>query len=91
MKKLIPIVLMAISICTLFGCNKSENSINTEVYETQKIETNKKLQKEYELPADYESTLWLGATEKNHINVLCKTDKGYSLYDLQTQKEFASF
>ena len=71
MKKLIPIVLMAISICTLFGCNKSENSINTEVYETQKIETNKKLQKEYELPVDYESTLWLGATEKNHINVLC--------------------
>lgn len=91
MKKLIPIVLMAISICTLFGCNKSENSINTEVYETQKIETNKKLQKEYELPADYESTLWLGATEKNHINVLCKTDKGYSLYDLQTQKEYASY
>lgn len=101
MKKMIPIVLMAISICTLYGCSKIDNSIEniknntTEklsgVYTTQKTETNKKIENQYDLPADYGSALWFGVTEKNNIIVLCNTDKGYSLYDLQTQKEYAGY
>ena len=48
MKKYILILLMAICICTLYGCNKGENSINTEENETQKkVEKTNRIQKEY--------------------------------------------
>lgn len=92
MKKYILILLMAICICTLYGCNKGENSINTEENETQKkVEKTNRIQKEYELPEEYKPIHWIEEKDDNSINALCKTEKGYALYDLQSQKEYASY
>lgn len=94
MKKLISIAVLLVFICTLSGCKEILDNVSG-TYEPIDVVNGTELNcNEYtdcELPIEYEATLWFGKSDNDNINVLCMTDKGYSLFDLNTQKASANF